>query len=880
MPHGFRLSRLAYTVRLRMRSLLRRPHVEEELSEEFAYYVDRLTEQHIAAGMSEQDARHAARKAFGGAAQRMEECRDLRGVSVFEDFARDTRYGARTLLRAPAFSIAVILTLSLGIGASVAVFTVVNGVLLRPLPYPDADRLFLVSHARLGPFMPQPRLSDSDYLTFRTHDRSFQHLAAYSIYPANVLTPTDPARVAVGRVTAEFFAALAVPAATGRTFLPEDEANADALIVLGHDFWRARMGGDPGIVGRTMTVDGRERTVLGVMPKGFSFPEMAQAWILYTVRLQTGNSWSTPVVGRLKPGVSVPDAQAQFAAVAAHFYDKAGEGWTSGLLSLKDVTVGNVRRPLEVFTAAVGVVLLIACANVANLLLARGSVRQREMALRTALGASRGRLVRQLLTESLLLALLGGALGLALAALGVPALLALAPEGRIPRLETVRIDAAAVGPAIAVSIAAGAAFGLIPAFRLARPRAARGLSPALRTLTRGDERLRSALVVAEIALSLVLLTAGALLTQSFLRMRAVDPGFHAANVLTLTVDLTSSSYGRADQIHRFYADVLERANGVSGAARVSAVNWRPMGTTLISGDFIAEGRDIPRDATVDKPAVSPGYFATMGIALREGRDFTPWDVAGREPVAIVSQSVARLLDPGGHVIGKRISLRSKPTPQDWLTVIGVVDDIRQLGPTQPPHAAIYRPIPQVAQLPFLDQLTFAVRTSEDPLALAPALRSAVHAVDRTLPADAFKTMESVMEAVTAEPRFNARLLGAFAVLALLLTVLGTFGVLAYSVAQRTHEIGVRMALGADGGTVRWMVVRRTLTWSVAGIVLGLGSALAATRLLETLLFEITPTDARTLMAVTTAILIAAIAASYIPARRATRVDPLLALRHE
>ena len=879
MPQGFRLERAWYRLRLRLRTLFRRRRVDEELDDEVAYHLDRLTARNVAAGMTEREARQAAIRAFGGLTQRIEECRDARGVNVVEDLVRDVRYGMRSLLHTPSFSIAATLTIALGIGATVAVFSVVNGVLLRPLPFPDADRLFLISHARLSPFLKQPSLSDHDYLTFRAHDRSFQHFSAYSTYPANVLTTADPVRISVGRVTTDFFRTLGVSAARGRTFLPADESQAGGVVVLAHDFWRARMGADAAIIGKPITLDGESRTVIGVMPEGFAFPEMAQAWLLYTVRVEPGRSWNTPVVGRLKPDVTIADARAQFAALAPHFKTQADAQWTSGLLPLKEVVVGDVRRPLEVFTAAVVLVLLIACANVANLLLARGSVRHREFAVRTALGASRARLVRQLLTESLLLALAGGLLGLALAAIGVPALLALAPEGRIPRLDTVRIDAAAIRLTVVVAVMTGVMFGLFPALRLARSRTAGSLAPALRKHGRGDEGLRGALVVIEIALSLVLLTAGGLVTQSFLRMRAVDPGFRADHVLTLTVDLPTP-YTTAEGIHRFQSDVLERLAALPGVSHASVVNWRPFGTMLISGDFQAEGVKVPDGANVDKPAVSPGYFATMGIPIREGRDFATSDAAGHPPVAIVSRSVARMLDPAGRAIGKRITVRSQPKPEEWLTVVGIVDDIRQTGFTQPAHAAIYRPFVQVAQPFFLNHLTFAVRTPGDPLGLAPAMRSAVHAVDRTLPADAITTMESVMEAATAEPRFNARLLGGFAILALLLTVIGTYGVLAYSVAQRTHEIGVRMALGAGGGDVRWMVVRRTLALSAAGIALGMGGALAATRLLATLLFEITPTDVPTFVATAVAILLAAVAASYLPARRATRVNPLLALRHE
>ena len=880
MPQGYRLERAWYQLRLRFRSLLRRRRVDQELDDEVRYHLDRLVERNLAAGMPPHEARHMAVRAFGGVTQRMEECRDVRRLGWVDDISRDVRYAMRILRCAPGFAAAAILTLALGIGGTVAVFTVASNVLLQPLPYPDPERLFLISHAHLSSFMPQPSLSDRDYLTFRAHDRSFQSIAAYSTYPANLLTPTEPARIIVGQVTADFFRTLDVEAVIGRTFTPVDEPQFDQLVVLSDDLWRTRMGADPGIVGKTVSLNGRHRTVIGVMPRGFRFPATAQAWLPYVVRETPGQTWSTPVVGRLKRDMPLSSAQSQFAAIAPHFKIKADPGWTSGLLPLKEVLVGDVRRPFAIFGGAVAVVLLIACANVANLQLARASVRQRELAVRVAIGAGRGRIVRQLLTESLLLSVAGGVGGVGIAAWGVPTLLSFAPEGRIPRIENVRLDAWVLLFALVVSIATGLLFGLVPAVRLARQRSAASLAPGMRTQTKEHERLRSALVVAEIALALILLTAGGLLTQSFLRVRNVDSGFTGQNVLTLTIDLPTSSYGSAERMQRFHEDLLERLSRLPEVIRAAAVNWRPLGRLLISGDFVSESTTIPEDFQVDKMAVSPGYFEVMGITLREGRDFSAGDRAQRQPVAIISESVARVLAPNGRALGQRISVSSRPQPGDWMVIVGIVEDIRHEGPSQPLHAAIYRPYLQVGQPFFLEHMTYLARTSGDPLALAPAMREAVHALDHTLPAEPMITMESAVESATAEWRFNARLIGSFAFVALVLTVIGTYGVLTYSVAQRTQEIGVRMALGAGRHTVRWLVVRRTLALSVLGIAIGTAGALGTTRLLATLLYDITPTDAPTFVAVAATILVAAAAASYVPARRATRVDPALALRHE
>jgi predicted permease len=876
-----RLERWLYTVPLRFRSLFRRTLVEQELDEELGYHIERLTEEHIAHGMSPAEARLAARRAMRGVEQRKEECRDTRRVRVIEDGLQDLRYAARTLTRSPGFAAAAVLTLTLGIGATVAVFSVVSGVLLRPLPFPQPERLFLLMHSPRGPMIRPPSLSDRDYLALREADRSFEHVAAFSSYNGNLIGTGDPAVIAVGRVTAEFFDVFRVPPAIGRTFQQDDEPQEGRQIILSDELWRSRFGSDAGIIGQPVTLDGEPRTVIGVMPSGFNFPRDAVAWTLYVVKLDPHRGWATPVVGRLKTGVSRGQAQAQFETIARRFSDWSGEPLVSGLLPLKELLVGDVRRPIQVFAGAVVFVLLIACANVANLLLARATGREREIAVRAALGASRGRLVRQLLTESVLLSLASGALGVLLAGSAIPALLAIAPEGKIPRLDLVRIDGWVVAFAIGLSLATGVAFGVAPALRITCRKSSEALTPTLRPSVRGQQRFRAGLVVAEIALALVLLTGAGLMLQSFVRLRAVDPGFHPRNVMTLTVDLPESTYSTSEKMQAFHTAVLDRLRALPGVVGAGAVNWRPLGTMLIQGDFHVDGPTAARGPLVaDKPAVSPGYFATMGIRLLQGRDFTAADTRSSAGVVIVSQTVARMLDASGQVVGRRMTFEDEPKPDDWLTVVGVVDDLRQWGPAQPVHGALYRPYLQVQQSFFLGHMTFAVRSVSDPLSVAPAMREALRAVDRNQPAASLALMDDVLDTATAEPRFQTRLLGTFAILAFMLALIGTYGVLAYSVAQGTHEIGVRMALGARGRTLVWMVLRRTLVLSAIGIVLGIAGAFATTRLLGTLLFDITPTDPATFSVVATAILIAALAAGFIPAQRAARVNPLVALRHE
>jgi putative ABC transport system permease protein len=876
-----RLERWLYTVPLRLRSLFRRDRVDRELDEELRFHVERLTDEHMARGLPPADARTAALRAMHGIEQRKEECRDTRRVRVIHDTLQDLRYAARTLVSSRGFTTAAVATLALGIGASVAVFTVVNGVLLRPMPFPQPDRLFLISHTVRGPLTSRPGLSDRDYLAFRASDRMFEHVAAFTSRTVSLTEAGDPAVIPAASVTAEFFAALGVPPALGRSFLADDD---DRLVMLSDTLWRSRFGADPAIVGRRITLDGVRRRVVGVMPAGFRFPADADAWMPQTIRFDPHMTMLFPVLGRLKPGVTVAEARAAFDAFTRQLHserDGGGETWTTGLLPLKELIVGGIRRPLEIFAGAVVFVLLIACANVANLLLARATGRHREMAVRAALGAGRGRLIRQLLTESALVSLIGGACGVVLAIWGVPALLALAPEGRIPRVEMIRLDGSVLAFALGVSLTTGILFGLAPALRITRCRLCGSLLPGGRTSFAGQERLRGALVVVEIALALVLLAGAGLMLKSFLRLSSVDPGFRPDNVVTLTVDLPDRPYSGAQKLQAFHTAMLDRLSGLPGVTAAGAVNWRPLGQAVIRSDFQVEGGPaVPGDFTPDKLAVSPGYFRAMGIRLLRGRDFTGRDNSASAGVAIVSRTVVRMLSPSEEAIGRRITFQDHPTPADWMTIVGVVDDVKQFALTEASHPAIYRPYLQVRQPFFLGHMTFAVRTESDPLRLVPAIRGALGDVDRNQPAQSIAAMNDVMAAATAEPRFQARLLGVFALLALVLALVGTYGVLACSVAQRTHEIGVRMALGARGSSVLWMIVRRTLALAGAGVAIGMLGALLAVRVLAGFLFEIKPTDPGTFAGVALTILGAALAAGVIPARRATQVDPLVALRHE
>jgi putative ABC transport system permease protein len=618
------------------------------------------------------------------------------------------------------------------------------------------------------------------------------------------------------------------------------------------------------------------------MPDGFDFPNRAQAWTPLVIRFNPGNSLMRPVVGRLKPGMTVTQARSQFDAFMQQLADpgdRTSGDWQVGILPLKELLVGDVRRPLQILAASVAFVLLIACGNVANLLLARASGRQREMAIRAALGAGRSRLVRQLLTESTLLALAGGACGILAAQWAVRGLLAVAPR-RIPRLDGIGVDGTVVAFAVGVSVASGIVFGLTPALQLARRRSAGSLLPGGRSVARGQERLRAVLVAGEIALALILLTGAGLLLKSFVKLRAVDPGFRPENTVALTVSLPESKYQSVEQVQAFHRDLLSGLAALPDAHAAGAVNWRPLGDMLITGDFQVEGAAAQPAFNVDKPAVSHGYFSAMGIRLLRGRDFTADDARG-PGVAIVSRSVARAIAASEEAaVGARVTLESRPTPRDWLTVVGVVDDVRHWGQARDAHPAVYRPYGQVQRPFFLRQMSFVVRSKEDPARIIPSIRQVLSSVDKDQPPASIELMSNVLSNTTAEPAFQARLLGAFALLALALAVIGTYGVIAYSVSLRTHEIGLRMALGARGGAVLWMVLRQTLIVGVVGVAIGILGGLVATRLLKTLLFEVTPTDPATFGVVALTILTAAFAAGLLPATRATRIDPLVALRDE
>jgi len=859
---------------------------DEELSEEIRAHMKMDVAERVARGEDPREAEAAARREFGNVGVVTEVTREQWGVLWLERLGQDLRFGLRSLRRAPGYATVAITTLMLGIGINTAMFTVINGIVLRPLPYVRQDRLVLASYREPNnPWMPRPAMSDRNYVLFRERARSYTGIGTFHTGPVTLTGAGEPVRVSSATITPEIIGILGIAPALGSAFAPTDGVRGSAPVaLLGHELWRDRFGSDPQIVGKRVMIDGEAHSVVGVMPAGFDFPERVAIWRPMEVRVEEGRSYMNPVVARLRDGVTREQALAELQTMVPQFttfFEQPRAQFVPEVLPLRKLVVGNTERPLWIFAGAVGFVLLIACANVANLQLMRAASRQQELALRTALGAERPRLLRQLLTESVLIATIGGVLGVLLSMVLVRSLLALAPEGLLPRLGDIHVDGTVLVFTAALCLVTGVLFGLAPSLRATRNQLRDSMAQGARTLSAGHGRLRSMLVVSEIALALVLLAGAGLLIRSFDQLRSVSLGFQPANVVSLTVDLPDNTYRTAEAMQQLHRRVLDGFAALPQVEAAGAVNWRPLGQGLIAGDFqFDDGRKLPQGYVADKIVVSPNYFRTWGIRVREGRDFDAHDDASAPKVVIASASVAQRFWPQGNAVGKRISMADHPGPNDWITIVGVVDDVMQENLRTAPHAALYQPIAQVTGTFFLSHMSYGVRTSAPVASVAPAMRGVVRSVDPELPVQRIASMTDLVASVTDEPRFQARLLTAFSVLALLLAAVGIYGVLAYSVAERTREIGIRVALGAQPQDVSSLVVRRTLALSIPGVVIGLGGALAVTRVLDRLLFGVKPNDPMTLITVSGLLGIVAVAAALIPARRAGRVDPLEALRTE
>jgi len=790
-----------------------------------------------------------------------------------------------------------VVALALGIGANTAIFSVVNAVLLRALPVAEADQLVIAYEAFAARGAGRSSVAPSNFLAWRSGNQVFEEMSAFVTGSLTLTGGGAPELLDGARVSASLFPLLRVSAQLGRGFLPEEERlGRDRVAILGHRLWQRRFNAARDVIGQTVVLDGQPHTIVGVMPEEVSFPShLTEIWTPAALDPQTGlNGMSgrvLSVIARLKPGVSLEAARAAM-TVMAHRLGQENPGFNAGLgvtlVPLKEVVVAGYRPTLLVLWGAVGFLLLITCANVANLLLARGVARHKELAVRAALGASRGRIARQLLAESVLLALLGAGLGLLLALWGVDALVRLSP-GQIPRAREISIDGRVLWFTLATALLTGVAFGLIPALQCSRTELTTALKESSRNMTAGfgRHRARGLLVVTEVALSLVLLVGAGLMIKSFWRLQATDPGFDPERVLTFRLSLPESRYPEPQRVTAFYEDLLGRLGRLPGVATAGATHALPVSGMGGERPLLIAGAPRPepgKEPTAQYRLVSPGYFRAMGIPLVQGRDFGEQDRGPAPGVVIINQALARRFWPAGDALGKRISLGGYPDL--WGEVVGVVGDVRHWGQASEAPPEMYWDFSQgwLGRSPTLlrlrRSLTVVARSSADVRGHAGEVRREVAAIDPELPLSSVETMEERLGASLAGPRLSTLLIGIFAAVALALAAVGVYGVMSYAVTERTHEIGVRMALGARRSDVIKMVVGQGLRLALAGVAVGLAAALAVTRVLTRLLFEVGATDPATFASIAALVVGVAALASYLPARRATRVDPMVALRSE
>jgi putative ABC transport system permease protein len=806
-----------------------------------------------------------------------------------ETFMHDIRFGIRMLAKKPMFSIIAVITLALGIGANTAIFSVVNGVLLRPLPFKEPDRLMMIRETKLPQF-PEFSVAPGNFLDWRKQNTVFERLVAYKGSSLNLIGTGDPERLRALNVTEGFFAMLGAQPQLGRDFLAEeDQVGHNNVVILSYGLWQRRFSGDPKILNQTITLNRQAYTVIGVMPATFHFGSGENELDLWTPmafteeQAQNHGGHGLVAIGQLKPGVTVDQARAEMSAIAGRLAAQypVDIGWDVKIMPLLEFSVRSIKPALLVLLVAVAFVLLIACANVANLLLARAAGRQKEIATRTSLGASRWRIVRQLLTESLLLSLLGGALGLALAKWGMDLLLTLAPPD-LPRLNNVSLDGRALAFTATITLLTGVIFGLVPALQSSKPNLNETMKDAGRGSTEGGrrQRIRSTLVVLEVATALVLLVGAGLMIKSFWQLQKVDPGFNPDNALTVQVSLPKTKYPQESQQVAFFQQLIERVATLPGVQSAGAGHVVPLSGNDFVLAFEIDGRPPLQPGVTQSTnyySVSADYFKAMGIPLRRGRVFTERDIKDSPRVAVINETMAKKIFPDEDPIGKRITFdnRQKENPE-WFEIVGIVGDVKQYGLDQVTTMQTYEPYIQQT-FPYM---TLVVRTTGDPTNLNAAIRSEVLKLDKEQPTTNFKTLNEFFSISIAQQRFSVVLLGVFAVVALVLSAVGVYGVLSYAVTQRTHEIGIRVALGAGRRDVLRLVVGQGMLLTVSGVAGGLGAAFALTRLMASLLFGVTATDAVTFASVASLLLAVALLACYIPARRATKVDPLVALRYE
>jgi putative ABC transport system permease protein len=885
----------------RFTSLLRGENAERELSREIDSHLALLQENFERRGLSPAEAQLEARRSYGGVEQAKELHREARSFLWIEHLAKDLRYGWRVLLRTPGFTIVAVTALALGIGANTAIFSVVNAVLLQPLAYRDSDRLVTVLHNGTGP------VSTANYIDWRDQSHSFEAMGAADYWSANLAStdPSDsnPAEHLLGlKVTQNMLPLLGIEPLLGRLFIPgEDKLGSEHEVILSYRLWQRRFDRDPNVLGRPITLNGEGYIIVGVMPPAFRFAPFwaihAELWVPNafgnTIHDRGGNHLR--VFARLKPGVTFKQAQADMATVTGRL-EKQFPATNRAVVvkPLKENVVGKIETPLLMLLGAVGFVLLIACANVAHMLLARTSDRQREIAVRTALGAGRSRVVSQFLTESLLLAAVGAGMGLLLALWGTKALVALSPD-YIPRIETVGMDGRVVLFLLVVTVVTAVLFGLAPAMHATSG----NLSGALKEGGRGDSdgihrnRLRSFLVASEFALAFILLIGAGLMIRSFIALQSIDPGFNPHNVLSMVVSVAGAKEEAPGRRVIFYRELLQQVRAIPGVKSAGAINHLPLAGDMWDRSFIIEGRPQTQPGAGPDAVyriVMPGYFEAMRLPVRRGRTITETDDARSQNVVILNERAARSYWRGENPVGKRIAIDpGKSGPPVWMTVIGIVADARQEDWSAEPVPEMY--LAALQNHDFLGEsvggigshmtyITLVVRADGNPADLASAIKNTVWSLNRNLPISDVATMDRVVADATAQPRFEMLLLGLFAAVALTLAAVGIYGVMSYSVSRRTREIGIRISLGAGPAEVLRMVMRQGMVQALAGAAAGIVIALLLSQLMAKMLYGVRPSDPITFGGVAIILGLAALLATCVPARKATRIEPMLALRNE
>ena len=876
-----------------LKELLRRDKTESELNEELNAYVQNAADAKVQAGATPQEAWRSARLEVGGMESVKHQVRAVGWESALEVFAQDVRYGVRILFKSPLFTGVALTTIAIGIGANTAMFSLVDAILLRPLPYPAPQRLIVVgTHQRDESGM--SAMGTADFLAWRDHQQSFEQVAvldgAGSSFALSGMGGA-PERIPGVGVSANFFSIFGVAPLKGRGFHPgEDRQGAPGVVVISEQFWQDHLNSDPEVLNRTLTLNGKQHTIVGVMPAGFRFPSRrpVDVWAIHTLNLPTARPpYGLLALGRLKTGISIRQAEAELDEIAAQVtaqYPSSPE-LVGIMMPMKEWMVSDFSTALLVLLGAIALLLLIAVVNVANLLLARAAARQREVAVRMALGASRKRVVRQLLTESALLSLLGGVIGLLLAWLAVRAFLAFGP-GQMPRRNEVGINTGVLLFTILTCVGSGILFGLAPAIQISRP----SLSDPLKDTNRSSSsasahRTHRALLVFEVALALMLMIGSGLLIRSFVRLSEVNPGVQADHVITAAISLPNK-YAEPPQIQQFWQQFLEKVQLLPGVKVAGITMSLPPNLLEITNPFTVEGQGYDRHRQLqlaEEMTVSPDYFRALGIPLMKGRFFSPSDrvEGGKDPmIVIINQTMSRQYFSGKDPIGRRIQTGDPDPNSPWETIVGVVGDVKYSGLDSGPGPTIYVPYNENGWVGWSREMYLVVRCTGNVIDLVPAIRTQLASMDSTLPLAQVRTMEELLDESLVQQRFRTWLISGFAALALLLSAIGLYALISYSVSQRTREIGVRVALGAQRSNVLGMVLTEGLQLLMFGLLLGLVGAFSATRIMRSLLYSTSATDALSFVATSLTLVAVALLACYIPARRATKVDPMVALRYE